>query len=103
MPTPKLETDMTTMLERMYETIANMSDEDLALIDRMMDGGFENDLVRRGDISAAVRALRVEHAGDRHYQHALTDLTRKINHLTVHGEGCRQPACTPTHNPSKGD
>jgi hypothetical protein len=83
---------MKTMFERMAETIGNMSDEDMAKVERMLTGDFENDLLRRGDITEALRSLRCARAGDLPYQQALTDLARLMSNFTTHGER-RRPGC----------
>lgn len=72
--------------EKLMQTMAAMTDDEMDQIERMMNGEFENDLLRRGDVSDAIRSLRINHAGDRPYQQALTDLSRMMSKLKTRGE-----------------
>jgi hypothetical protein len=77
---------MGPMGQKLMETLGNLSETDLERIERMLNGGFQNDLLRRGDITDGIRVLRFGAAGNVHYQQALTDLSRIVSKLTIRGE-----------------
>lgn len=65
------------------EALANLTDDDRVGIRRIMSGEADEDLIRRGDIHAAIRSLRTDPVPSKEYQAALRDVQRLVYNLGV--------------------
>jgi len=66
----------------MLARLRSMTDAERADIGRIVRGEADEDLIRRGDIHAAIRSLRTNPVPSLEYQAALRDVQRLVGKLT---------------------